>query len=454
MEKKYLTEMEKYEMYMEEDEIDLAELIGILVKNKLTIFVTTALVSMIALGVAYKARKDGISAQTTIAFDYKGIAEGKNPDGTLFNKDRILSIPVIANAYNQFELNKEYKNNFDVFVKSIKINGIIPNDISTISENELKAGRQFSYTPTQYSISLKLSDIDESKEVLGNIVENSLKKYIEENTPREDVAKINLSQERNAEYDYTDNITIYKNSLNQIKQNITLKGKRGYTSTSLGYSYKNLLTEVNNIENITLSNYISYVDMFRVTRNAEMLKNRYLSKIKILELEKEKTIDSVKVLKDVISAYRPTEKQIILSTAGETGLKLNNVDEYYSNLVTEFKEKSLKISEINSQIKHFKTEILDLKKPTEAQEKYLTTTGEKLDQEINSVIVKLNTLNKNYYSKDYSDLIKVISPVTIVSQSKAMLILAVGIVLGLFLGIFMAFVKEFIAGYKNKKEEK
>ena len=60
-------------------------------------------------------------------------------------------------------------------------------------------------------------------------------------------------------------------------------------------------------------------------------------------------------------------------------------------------------------------------------------------------IVKLNTLN------DRASIIKEISDIYLVKgQSKAKLILAVGIVMGLFLGVMVAFLKEFIDGYKRR----
>lgn len=60
-------------------------------------------------------------------------------------------------------------------------------------------------------------------------------------------------------------------------------------------------------------------------------------------------------------------------------------------------------------------------------------------------IVKLNTLN------DRASIIKEVSDIYLVKgQSKAKLILGVGIVMGLFLGVMVAFLKEFIDGYKRR----
>lgn len=60
-------------------------------------------------------------------------------------------------------------------------------------------------------------------------------------------------------------------------------------------------------------------------------------------------------------------------------------------------------------------------------------------------IVKLNALN------DRASIIREVSDIYLVKgQSKAKLILAVGLVMGLFLGVMVAFLKEFIDGYKKR----
>ena len=71
------------------------------------------------------------------------------------------------------------------------------------------------------------------------------------------------------------------------------------------------------------------------------------------------------------------------------------------------------------------------------QEKYYNTYINEL--------VRLDSLN------DKMDIIKETTDIYFLKgQSKAKLILAVGIVMGVFLGVMVAFLKEFIDGYKKR----
>ncbi|MGL6120496.1 MAG: Wzz/FepE/Etk N-terminal domain-containing protein, partial [Fusobacteriaceae bacterium] len=58
MEERKMNEIKRYETYQNNDEIDLYDLVEILVKNKMTIIVTTILVTLISLGAALAVRKD------------------------------------------------------------------------------------------------------------------------------------------------------------------------------------------------------------------------------------------------------------------------------------------------------------------------------------------------------------------------------------------------------------
>ncbi|MGL4999421.1 MAG: Wzz/FepE/Etk N-terminal domain-containing protein, partial [Cetobacterium sp.] len=58
MEERKMNEIKRYETQQNNDEIDLYDLVEILVKNKMTIIVTTILVTLISLGAALAVRKD------------------------------------------------------------------------------------------------------------------------------------------------------------------------------------------------------------------------------------------------------------------------------------------------------------------------------------------------------------------------------------------------------------
>lgn len=130
------------------------------------------------------------------------------------------------------------------------------------------------------------------------------------------------------------------------------------------------------------------------------------------------------------------------------------------------KEKKLKSDSLEKtkiEIENIQNEILDIfkndsdlrtlkseEKPSYIASKYPELSLRKNEQEkyyntyVNE-LVRLNSLN------DKLDIIKETTDIYFLKgQSKAKLILAVGIVMGLFLGVMVAFLKEFIDGYKRR----
>ena len=72
-------------------------------------------------------------------------------------------------------------------------------------------------------------------------------------------------------------------------------------------------------------------------------------------------------------------------------------------------------------------------------------------EKLNKIIEDMNILSKEYIDSTYSDMIKIVSPVTTTTEGKPLILfLGVGIILGGMLGIFSAFIKNFLENYRNK----
>ena len=89
---------------------------------------------------------------------------------------------------------------------------------------------------------------------------------------------------------------------------------------------------------------------------------------------------------------------------------------------------------------------------TESEKKYILNSLENIVKNYNDIVSEVNILEgkENYINN--GALIKLASPIEIVSNSKAKLILAVGVIMGVFLGIIMAFIKNFYHSFKNFKK--
>lgn len=129
------------------------------------------------------------------------------------------------------------------------------------------------------------------------------------------------------------------------------------------------------------------------------------------------------------------EKALKGEALEKTRLEVENIQ---SEILTIFtKDRDLRALKPEERMDYIASKYPDLNLRKNENEKYYNTYV--------SELVKLDSLN------DKVDIIKETTDIYFVKgQSKAKLILAVGIVMGLFLGIMVAFLKEFIDGYKRR----
>ena len=206
----------------------------------------------------------------------------------------------------------------------------------------------------------------------------------------------------------------------------------------------------------------------------ESLKNRYLE---VVPKNMQNIASGRKFLQDIITISKNGKnleevaiktKIIVDETTGKNVingyLDILKEQDNLSQVITNEKNVKLRaLEEVKDSLKEVQNEMADIfkndsdlraLKPEDRVSyisyKYPELTLRKDEQEkyhnayVNEV-VKLNSLN------DRTNIIREVSDIYLVKgQSKAKLILIVGIVMGLFLGVMIAFLKEFIDGYKKK----
>lgn len=200
----------------------------------------------------------------------------------------------------------------------------------------------------------------------------------------------------------------YLDAVPESMQNITSKRKFLQDMITVSKSGKNLeevaiKTEINVDENTGREVINSYIDILKKQDN--------LSQV----VSNEKTV-KLKELENIKNSLKEVQNEMAVIFKSDSDLRELKPENRINYISYKYPELTLRKDE---------------------QEKYHNAYVDE--------IVKLNTLN------DRASIIREISDIYLVKgQSKAKLILAVGIVMGLFLGVMVAFLKEFIDGYKRR----
>ena len=436
-----MNQLEERKYYEEDDEIDLMELIRTLMKHKYLIVTSTLIVTVLVTLGGYVYNKINTVNSTIIKFNYPEIATGKNPDGSIFLKENIIPLNVLNTVFEE-EREKIKSENIAVFKKSVEIQGIIPNGTETRIENALKKGEDIFYVPTQYKISSK-----EDKKVLAALVTDVVEEFINKYKPNYTLAPFENIQG----YDYDNIYLLINDRIDLLKANLKNGNKENYISNKLGYSFNELAVRIDSLQRVELQDYYSYYNVNGLSLNKIMRGIRYDSEIKENQLEKEKLMGKAQILKNLLDQYKPTGRQIVVPNIGDFGVKIDTENEYYSNLINQYLSINNQIKDKEFEIKKLQEEKDNINYPSENQKNVIEQKLNLTIEKLNNIIEDLNKINEDYVNAKYSDMIKVISPVTQINKGKPLLLfLGVGIVLGGMLGVFLAFMREFAKNYKNK----
>lgn len=429
--------------YIEDDEIDLMEIIKILIDNKITIIVTTLIFTLIVILGGYLYNKKNSAYNTILGFNYLGIEKGLNPNGTQFNKNDLVSTNELNYLFDKYNEKGLKSKDLKSLRQNIEVKGIVPQYITERIEQALKKGETLSYTPTQYSISLKDGNKDIAEELVQDVITEFNKKY----KPQYEISEVSL----NNSYDYDDYIVILKEHINRLLLETKGEMKEKFSSKITGVSYIELSRKIQNYENVNLKKYISYIDVYNFSNNALTKKTRLEADIKMLKLEKSKLLGEAEVVKKALDEYKPTTKQLVLPSIGEMGIKLDTENEYYSKLLGKYIELNTLAANKDYEIKYKKQELEEIKTPSSTEDEVIQKIIKNLVTELNKITEEINNLNKEYFDVEYGEMVKKIAPVELKTEGKSVFLYAiVGIVLGAFIGIFIVFIKEFFKSYKLK----
>ncbi|WP_373078903.1 hypothetical protein [Fusobacterium varium] len=428
----------------EDEEIDLMELIKILLNHKLMMIAVTISIIFISGIAGYIFNKKNMTTSVVIGLNYPELETGLNPDKTPFLKDNLVSINILNSVFAEFKNEKIKAKEFADFRNSLSIDGIVPNNISQKIESALKKGEILSYYPTQYKIKLK----EMNKEILEKLSIGVVEEFENKYKPKSEIL---FMEKVSTAYDYDDYILLFNEKIKNLKLNFSVDDKMNYYSKTLGYSFNELNNRLDNLQNIELKKLESFLDIKGLSNSKNTRETKLRADIKLLNLKREKLIGESKVIRNVLDEYKPINRQIVVPSMGEMGIKLETENEYYSKLIEKYLLVNTSIKNVEYEIKFKEEEILKIVYPTEEENKAINENINLLADRLNKVIEDTNNINKEFYEVKYGDMIKILTPVEINNSGKPIILfLGVGAVLGLFTSIFLIFICEFAKNYKMR----
>ncbi|MDX8335936.1 Wzz/FepE/Etk N-terminal domain-containing protein [Candidatus Cetobacterium colombiensis] len=423
-----------------DDEIDLMELLMILVKEKKTIFITTVLVTLLSLGGALYERNISKKASTIVT-----VMEGYNEQSLLVNN-------VLEKVYTENNIREKNEISLDEFRDEFKVTGIIPKEISDKKEFLAKSGETLEYKPTSYKIDLRVGSIGESEKVLKDYYTALNQYYRDLNESKYKFKYFDVGILNDTKYNYEDYLNILEERKNTLKDLIKDREKTRVDYSTYGFGYRKIQLELNNLESIRIQDLKNYLLATNIVRNPDKFQSEFLNRKTVLENKITEKKEEANNYKKLLNSYKFQDENIVVPKGVKVTIGDNQKEKYYVELMDNYLNTENELTKLQQQLDELVFISKNLKTGTEAEQKYILNSLEAIVKGYNDIVQETNILEakENYINSGLT--IKLAAPIEIISNSKAKLILAVGVVMGLFLGVIMAFIKNFYHSFKNFKK--
>lgn len=436
-----MNQIDERRYYEDEDEIDLLDILKTVLNYKKMIISITVIFTIAGLIGGYIYNREKTVNSVIVSLEYPGVRDGKNPDGSTFSASELMSLNVVNDIFDKYK-NEIAQRNSVAFENSITVKGIIPEVVKTKIKQAVEKGENFTYFPTRYEI-YTANAAPVLKELVNGVIENFIIEY-RPNTVIDYVPNLD-------NYDYAEIQTILDDKLDSLRTIADEREKHNFISTKLGYSFSQILSEINTVQNIDLQGLYSYISINGLTVDKTMRETRYNAEIRDLKLKKDTLLARAKVVKQMLEDYKPKEKSFVIPNIGEINGKIDLTNDYYSKLIDEYLSVNNQVKSTEFEIQKIENAKLLIKYPTVQEKKIINEKLNGIVARINKIVDNINIINKEYVRVKYANMIRIDSPVITVNLGKPYYMFLVGgIVIGLFFSLFLVFVSELKKEYKKK----
>lgn len=386
-------------------------------KKYLLIWIIAA-VLCIGIAVAYSMITTHVQKPTLtalIGFSYDGIEKGLDPNGRDFKVETIKNPNVIESALTDLNLEIEQ---LEYVRQGITITGITPKDTvarltqysNVINKNgNIAAAEKIletTYFPTQYTVAFDYSATDftdeEAVQLFNRILENYKVFFYQEYGYNESLGSA-LSVISYEDYDYTEAIDVFSNSVDTLKKyvkELADDDDTRFRSSVTGYTFDDLYEAISTVEKIDLDKISSYIVVNNLTKNKEDALAYCEYRIKTLTRQRLQYEEELEAYENSIKNYEK-DQMIVFGTAGEeTSTQTSIASEQYDEM---FKQKNIiasNLAQTKQQISYYKERQETLKsKSTGSSEKTekIETDLKNLSDKINNLINAVSDTSEDYY---------------------------------------------------------
>lgn len=301
----------------------------------------------------------GSYASAVIMFSFDGIDEGLDPNGGLFDVNKIKSTAVINEALK--ELGWE-SGDIEEIRANMKLEGVIPDSvkqqisvINTVAEDAAEYYtniEDLDYFPSQYTVTLNRCNGMTGKETseLLNAILMAYRKYFMDSYADTSVLGTATDVLNVEAYDYMQASELIENQIDTMQEYVDAKAKEApdFRANSTGFSFNDLSSAITSIKRLDLNNFISFVQSNNLTKDVGTQIDYFNYQIKQYNFEIQELQNQLSNVEKTIAEYE--KDPVIVMSNQESVTETSQTSEYYDTLLEQKLELNRQISELNTDL--------------------------------------------------------------------------------------------------------
>ena len=308
--------------------------------SKLKTFIVRTIVFSISMSIfagagAYVllSKKQTYTASTNIKFVNAAASDGYTYNGALI-KDAIGDITgsEVLDAAIQDEYMQDVTTSNKV-AKMISVSEVIPEDEQDKIDSALKNGKEYTYNPVEYTITIN-TDLPQAGKLLNSIVRNYIS-YYSENYVSSDGFPSNIKDliTEDTNYDYIEEADLIRSNIEQMESFLSTKAGSysEYHCSANGYSFSDIYNKYEYVYNSKLPELYAKILANKASKNPDLLLKKLEQQNSSYSTKSEDTNEELEKLESMIKSYSEKNKSSGTVTSGTFG---DNYDENHTSIIS------------------------------------------------------------------------------------------------------------------------
>ncbi|MDY6823912.1 MAG: hypothetical protein SWH68_09010 [Thermodesulfobacteriota bacterium] len=461
------------------DEIELIDVFRVLWKRKyliIGIVVCVAFVVPVALWMIFPCHR---VVKSSIALNFKGIEEHKNPDGSVFKQEQIIAPAVLDKAFDKLKTKTDeaVDEHRSKILNNVNITPVIPENIEQKIVNAEEKGVVYTYYPNQFIIAHKAKTVggvlDRQAQVLllDNII-NVYADFFQQEYLEVPFVNMDFPDNFLENNDYMDIVASFEQTIERM---LALAAPRIdqpglYKMSVEDYTFSRLQSELELLKNTSLSKASAIIKHLQISKDAEALITTYKYKIAQLEMQKEKFTRKAQVSHELLTEMnRPavsnlpqglgmspseTDANFLVDASFIERLKKNDSVDY---LLKTYMEAKGKANDADVNIAALQEKMTALKEDTghkvsPANIAYVQSALKDIKEKIIMYAGIANELNIKFLTQRNENAVRTISQpqVEFTRGVNIQITSLLAVFCSMFLAIFAAFLVEYISNAREQ----